>query len=210
VADDRIDPAKTCLLFFDTSKLFVNGPNLNAAERSSAATEVVAKWRRQLDRARELQMMVAYALTGHRPDSKTFFARLADMEMNGVPHPGGPQRQRPSRSTIGTDTVAVIDEIAPRPEDYIFYKPRWDPFHHTAFEVSLRVRGVNTIIVNGGSTEIGISATLYAAQALDFDTIVVSDACTSRHSEVQDALMKVVYPRFGRVRTTDQIIAMMS
>ena len=55
------------------------------------------------------------------------------------------------------------------PNKIVAAKTRWNPFYETAFESSLRLRGVDTIIVNGGSTEIGITATVYAAQSLDFD-----------------------------------------
>jgi nicotinamidase-related amidase len=75
--------------------------------------------------------------------------------------------------------------------------------------VSLRLRGIDTIVVNGGSTEIGIAATAYAAQALDFDLVVVSDGCTSGHADCQALFMTNVFPRMGRVRTTDQVLAML-
>ncbi|MEK7819625.1 MAG: isochorismatase family protein, partial [Pseudomonadota bacterium] len=41
-------------------------------------------------------------------------------------------------------------------------------------ELSLRTRGVDTIILTGGSTEIGVAATAYGAHALDFDIVFVS------------------------------------
>ena len=51
---DRLDPKTTCLLFFDTSNMFVNGPSLDPQARTPAATAAVANWRRQLAKAREL------------------------------------------------------------------------------------------------------------------------------------------------------------
>jgi hypothetical protein len=39
--------------------------------------------------------------------------------------------------------------------------------------------------------------------------IVVSDACgTSHNQRAHDTLMELVFPRMARVRTTDQVIAM--
>ena len=206
---ERLDPKHTCLLFFDTSNVFVNGPTLDPQARSPLVTDAVANWRRQLAKARELKMMVVYGLTAHRPDGENYFARLTDTDMGSVPYPEGSGRQQLGRTIIGRSEITAIEEIPPSPEDYFFWKPRWSPFHQTALELSLRGRGVDTVIVNGGSIEIGIAATVYAAQALDFDVVVVSDGCTSRHQDCQEVFMTKVFPRIGRVRTTAQVLRML-
>jgi nicotinamidase-related amidase len=205
----RLDPGRTCLLFFDTSNLFVNGPSLHPKDRPPAANAAVANWQRQLARARELGMMVAYALTGHRPDQMTAYPRLTDMDTGGNRYPDGPQRQGPSRAVEGSPEMAIVDELAPTAADYVVWKPRWNPFHQTALDLSLRVRGVDTIILNGGSIEVGVAATVYAIQALDYDLVIVSDGCTSRHADCEDVLMQRVFPRIGLIRTTDQVPAML-
>ena len=139
-------------------------------------------------------MMVAYGLTGHRPDQLTAFPRLTDMEIGGTPHPRGPKRQGASRAVEGSPEMAVVQEIAPAPEDYVVWKPRWSPFHQTALDLPLRVRGIDTIVLNGGSTEVGVTSTVYAIQAYDYDLVVVSDGCTSRHQDCQDLLMQRIFP----------------
>ena len=209
MAVDNLDPARTCLLFFDTSKFFVNGPSLKAEDRSPVAAAAVKNWQRLLSTARELGMMVAYASTENRPDGADYFGRLTDTDIRGDPFPEPGTRISIGRHIAGTPDVGVIDEIAPRPEDYFFAKPRWSAFHETTFATCLRLRGADTIVVTGGSTEIGVAATVYAAQALDFDLVVVSDACTSRHSDCHEVLMKSVFPRISRVRTTDQVVTML-
>jgi ureidoacrylate peracid hydrolase len=208
--DGRLDPTRTCLLFFDTSNLYVNGPSLQRADRSPDANAAVRNWQRQLARARELGMPVAYGLTGHRADQMTAFRRLTDMDTGGSLYPDGPRRQGPSRAVAGAPEMAVVDEIAPGPTDYVIWKPRWNPFHQTALDLSLRVRGVNTIILNGGSIEVGVAATVYAIQALDYDLVIVSDGCISRHADCAEILMNRVFPRIGIIRTTDEVLAMLA
>lgn len=209
MATDTLNPNKTCLLFFDTSTLFVNGPSLDPKDRTPEAVVAVGNWQRQLALARQLGMMVAYAHTAYRPDGANYFSRLNDADIGGHPFADGVGRVPMSRAVLGTQAVAVVDEIAPRPEDYMFWKPRWNPFHQTQFEVSLRLQGVDTLVVNGGSTEIGIAATAYAAQALDFDLVVVSDGCVSGNAACQELFMSNVFRRMGRVRTTDQVLALL-
>jgi nicotinamidase-related amidase len=205
---ESLDPRHTCLLFFDTSKLFVNGPTLKAEDRRHDDVVAVANWQRQLALARELNMMIAYAHTAQRADQSNYYPRLLDLDENLQPYPDGMRRPM-SRAVFGTEAVQVIDEIAPRPEDYMIWKERWDPWHQTTFELSLRRRNIDTIIVNGGATEIGIAATAYGAHRLDFDVVFVADGCTSRYADCQEIFMKSVFPRIGRVRTTDQVLAML-
>ncbi len=209
MAIDFLDPQHTCLLFFDTSRLYANGPTLDPKDRTPQAAAAVANWQRQLALARELGMMIAYAHTAYRPDGADYFSRLNDLDIGGRPFPERVGRVPMSRAVINTPAGAVIDEIAPRPEDYMFWKPRWNPFHQTALEVCLRRRGVDTIVVNGGATEIGIAATAHAAQALDFDLVVVSDGCISGNAACHEIFMDNIFRRMGRVRTTDEVLALL-
>jgi nicotinamidase-related amidase len=44
---------------------------------------------------------------------------------------------------------------------------------------------------------------------LDYNLIVVSDACGTSHDQrAHETLMEIVFPRMARVRTTDQVIEM--
>ena len=75
--------------------------------------------------------------------------------------------------------------------------------------LALRTRGIDTVIVSGGSTDVGVASTLYSGRDLDYNMIVVSDACGTSHDQrAHDTLMQLVFPRMSRVRTTDQVIEM--
>ena len=73
----------------------------------------------------------------------------------------------------------------------------------------MRARGVDTVILTGGSTEIGISSTAYAARDLDYNLVIVTDARTSAKHEVHTQLMREVFPRLARVRATAQVLEML-
>jgi nicotinamidase-related amidase len=103
----------------------------------------------------------------------------------------------------------IIDEIKPQPGDYVIPKHRWSAFHQTHLELSLRTRGVNTIVLCGGAIDVGIVSTAYQARDLDFNLVIVRDACTGR-PEVFDVCMDQMFPRMARVRTTQQVIQMMN
>ena len=60
-----------------------------------------------------------------------------------------------------------------------------------------------------GSTTSAVRATAYGAMRLDFDVVFVSDGCYTGDPEIQEVLMGEVFPRMGRVRTTDQVLTML-
>jgi nicotinamidase-related amidase len=166
----------------------------------------VKNWQRQLARARQLRMMVAYAHTAQRADRANYFPRLID---DFRPIRPGDERRQMSRAVLGTAEVAPIDEIAPAFDEYMFWKDHWDPWQDTGLELAMRRRGVNTVIVNGGATEIGIIATAFGAHRLDHDIVFVIDGCTSGNPVAFDMLMKTLFPNIGLIRTTDQVLAML-
>ena len=187
---ERLTPARTCLLLFD----FLVG---HAAKDPQRYAPVLANTAKLLAAARATGAMVAYARADHRADGGTTARPL---------HDSGP---RPPLITSGTPEAAIVPELAPRSDEYLVPKHRWSAFHGTYLELALRARGVDTVILTGGSTEIGISSTAYAARDLDYNLVIVTDACTSAKHEVHAQLMREVFPRLARVRTTAQVLEML-
>ena len=72
----------------------------------------------------------------------------------------------------------------------------------------LRARGADTIVLAGGSTDVGIASTAFAARDLDYNLVIVSDACTSPERDNHEQMMARVFPRMARVRTTAQVMTM--
>jgi nicotinamidase-related amidase len=203
---DSLNPQTTCLLFFDCSKIFVDGPSLRPEDRTPMVQVAVKNWERQLNLARQLRMMVVYANTAQRADQSNYFPRLIDRFQ---PARLGDERRPMSRAVLGSPEVAVIEEIVPALDDYMFWKDHWDPWQDTGFELAMRRRKVNTVIANGGSTEVGIVATAFGAHRLSHDIVFVSDGCTSNNPAAHEMLMNSRFPRMGMVRTTDQVLAML-
>jgi len=187
---ERLDPKRTCLLLFD----FLVG---HAGKDPQRYAPVLANAAKLLAAARATGAMVAYARADHRPDGGTTARTL---------HDSGP---RPPLITSGTPEAEIVPELASRPGDYMVPKHRWSAFHGTYLDLALRARGVDTIVLCGGSTEIGISSTAYAARDLDYNLVIVSDACTTAKQEVHAQLMREVFPRLSRIRTTIQVLEML-
>ena len=187
---ERLDPKRTCLLLFD----FLVG---HVGKDPQRYAPVLANAAQLLSAARAAGAMVAYARADHRADGGTTARTL---------HDSGP---RPPLITSGTPEAQIVPELASRSGDYMVPKQRWSAFHGTYLDLALRARQVDTIVLTGGSTEIGISSTAYAARDLDYNLLIVSDACTTAKHDVQTQLMREVFPRLARVRTTMHVLEML-
>jgi nicotinamidase-related amidase len=112
--------------------------------------------------------------------------------------------------TAGTPQARIIAELAPRPEEYLVPKHRWSAFHGTYLDLALRTRGADTIVLCGGSTDVGIASTAFAARDLDYDLVIAADACTSPEQDNHTQFMRRIFPRLARVLTTAQIVALLA
>jgi nicotinamidase-related amidase len=187
---ERLDAGRTCLLLFDLLVGHVN------RDRERYAP-VIANAARLLAAARAARAMVAYARADHRADRATSARTIRDSD------------NRPPLITGSTPEAEIVPELAPRADEYLVPKHRWSAFHGTYLDTALRTRGADTIILCGGSTEVGIASTAYAARDLDYNLVIASDACTSPKHDVHAQFMREVFPRLARVRTTAQVLAML-
>jgi nicotinamidase-related amidase len=153
-------------------------------------------------------MPIFYALANHRSDGESRSMTITDTDMRLRPWPKGECNPAIHGATEGSWEQEVIEEIAPRPQDYVIPKYRWSTFHGTYFDLALRSRGLDTIIISGGAVDVGVASTVYSARDHDYNVIVVRDACSNSYEDSMAAFMNTVFPRMARVRTTDQVIGM--
>ena len=200
---ERLDAGRSALLIFDLLEGHVNRDD---ASRERFAP-VIANAALVLEAARTAGCMVAYAKADHRADRATSARTLRDSDNRLKPlAPGAPDGPL---LTGGTAETEVVRELAPRPEDFIVPKHRWSAFHGTYLDLALRARKVDTIVLAGASTDVGIASTAFAARDLDYNLVIVSDACSSPERDNHDQLMRRVFPRMARVRTARQVVAML-
>jgi len=203
---ERLEPSSTALLFFD----MLNGH----VKKDDAATKartapVIAAAVRLLEAARRSGLVVMYAAAHHRPDNATSAHLVTDTDNRLRPVPAGHPRELKPVVAAGTWEAQVIDELKPQPRDYMIPKFRWSAFHQTYLDLALRSRDIDTLVISGGSTDVGVASTAYAARDLDYNLVVASDACTSPEEDNHAQFMQRVFPRMARVRTVDQIVRML-
>lgn len=202
---DRLEASRTALLFFD----MLNGH----IKKDDPATQaryapVVANAVRVLNAARRANLMVAYAAASHRADNATSAALATDTDNRLRPVAPGARKIKPVVAA-GSWEAQVIDELKPQPQDYMVPKYRWNAFYQTYLDLALRNRNINTIIICGGSTDVGVASTAYCARDMDYNLVIVSDACSSPEQDNHDQFMRRIFPRMARVRTTAQVVHML-
>jgi nicotinamidase-related amidase len=200
----HLDNKKTALLFFDMLNVYF--PD----EKRQALKSVVDNAVRLKNAAREHGILIYYAMANHRPDGESRYMAITDTDMRLRPWPNDDCNPTVHGAIEGSWEQKVIDEIAPQPQDYIIPKYRWSTFHQTYFDLALRSRGIDTIIISGGAVDVGVASTVYSARDHDYNLIIVRDACSNSHEDYLKAFMNTVFPRMARVRTTDQILEMIS
>jgi nicotinamidase-related amidase len=118
----------------------------------------------------------------------------------------------PMRDPNAPPPPAAASELAPdagfQAGDLLITKRHWGAFAGTELEHTLRQRGVDTVVLGGISTNIGVESTARQGVGLGFAFVIVEDACTTNMgAEAQRFAFEKIFPRLGRVRKTDEVIA---
>ena len=208
MSTNQLEPTRTAMLFFDCLKGYLH-PEDEAARRAIEASGVIPAMVRMAEACRARNVPIFFTQVDHRLDLGDIAPLIADLDSYGQ-RPAGSAVLRSTFATPGTWKNEIIDELGPLPQDYVIRKQRWSAFFETNFWLHLRRRGVDTILFAGGNTEIGVASTAYAARDRDFNTVFLSDACRSRRDGLSDFFMERVFPIFGRVRSVDEAIQMLS
>jgi nicotinamidase-related amidase len=196
-------------MFFDCSRGFLR-PEDQTKRAVIDATGVIPAMQRIERACRAAGIVIFYTKVDHRADHRDIAPIVADLgkdDMRGGPYlmewtddPPGPWTPNPA----GSPVIEVMDEIAPQPGDYVILKQRWSAFFETNFFLHLRRNGIETLMLAGGRTEIGIASTAYAARDHDLNIVILRDACLSPgREEISAFLLEHVFPIFARVMTSE-------
>ncbi|WP_134498190.1 cysteine hydrolase family protein [Microvirga pakistanensis] len=108
------------------------------------------------------------------------------------------------------ETTAIIDELAPRPDDLIVDKIYFSAFHLTDLGQRLRAMSVSSLVITGTVTEMCVEDTARHAVHFGFPTAVVSDAVSSNDDMGHAAALSAFDRNFGWVLTTEQVAGMVA
>ncbi len=148
-----------------------------------------------LDAARKASVSIIHVGLGFRPG-------YPEITSN---HPIFERVRQGDLFLLGSESSSFHNTLSPLEGEIIVIKHRVSAFSGNDLEMILRSQGIKTLIFFGISTSGIVLSTLRQASDLDFQCVVVKDACFDSDDEVHRVLTEKVFPRQARVVTTERI-----
>ena len=188
--DLTIEPSKTALVVVDLQRGIVAMP---CGPRSSA--EVVSRAAQMATAMRTAGGAVVLTRVTPSLDGKDGLRPLTD-----APTSAGAGSPPP-------DWAEIVPEMGVQPGDMIITKRQWEAFYGTELDLQLRRRGIDTIVLCGIATSIGVESTARDAFERGYNQVFVEDAMAAREADEHLHTARTLFPRIGRVRSTDDVLA---
>jgi nicotinamidase-related amidase len=186
----KLEPARTALVVIDLQRGIVAMPT---GPRSSV--EVVARAAQMAKALRAAGGTVVLVRVTSSPDDKDGLRPITDAPVQA----GG--RSRPP------DWAEIVPELKPEINDIVITKRQWGAFYGTELDLQLRRRGIETIILCGISTIMGVESTARDAFERGYSQVFVEDAMAAREAAEHAHTVATLFPRIGRVRSTEEVLA---
>ena len=180
----RVDPAKTAVIVVDMQNDFVReGGSLVVPD----AEGTVPKIQGLLDLARESGMKVVFTQDTH-----------AD---------GDPEWEIwPEHVREGSWGWEIVEELAPREDELVIRKVRYDAFYGTHLDHYLRVWGADTLIICGTVANICVHYTAASAALRWFEVVIPRDATSALDPfDLEASLRQTSFLFAGKITESESI-----
>jgi nicotinamidase-related amidase len=189
-SDLKLDAHHTAIVVIDLQKGIVGMPGGSPHTKP----DVVANCARPLTAARTAGVQPILVHVCGAPDSADRLHTPTDQTWKMA----GP---------LPPDWSELIPELNRQPGDVVILKRQWGAFYGTDLDLQLRRRNLSSIILCGISTEAGVESTARDAYERGYELVFAEDAMTSSSAESHTNSVERIFPRLGRVRSTEQILA---
>lgn len=192
---DLVVPGKSALIVVDVQNDFCH-PEGACARRGndvSAVEGMVVQLQRLIQGAREHQVPIIFIQTFHEQatDSAAWVKRSGGTSGNVC--------------RVGT-WGAEFYEVKPQPGDIIVNKHRYSAFIHTRLDSVLRTLKTENLIMTGISTNVCVESTARHGYMLDYNIVMVDDACAAFSRKAHEMTLENIAAFFGSVAKVDDIL----
>lgn len=156
-----------------------------------AAPDVLARMARLASAFRAAGSPVVLVRVAFAADGGDLLKQPRDVVFPGAREPGWDQ---------------LAPELGTGPADILITKHQWGAFYGTELDLQLRRRGVRTIVIGGISTNFGVESTARDAFERGYALVFVEDAMSGPSREAHSFTCQTIFPRLGRVRTTQAVL----
>jgi len=199
-ASDRIDSSRAVLIVYDACRRALTPAD---PARRTAMRPVLDAWVALIGACRARAMPIIYTTPVSRADGADVVLLPTDLSVQtGVPSL--------TNCIEGTPEAGFPEEIAPRPEDYVYLKRRPSAFYGTGVAELLRLLRRTALVIGGGATNRGVETSVREAFSMDLDTVVVRECCWGGDAAAHAYSLGTSMKMYARVRTLEQTLAMLA
>jgi nicotinamidase-related amidase len=176
----RIDPTRTALVVVDMQNDFVSDGGSLQVRDAESTIPVIATL---LELSRAYGMRVVFTQDTHRD--------------------GDPEwRIWPEHAREGSWGWQIVDPLAPRGDETVIQKVRYDGFYGTPLDHLLRLWGVTTLVICGTVANICVHYTAASAALRWYDVIIPRDAVSALDRfDLESSLRQTAFLFSGRITT---------
>jgi nicotinamidase-related amidase len=177
--------SKTALIIVDMQKDFVYS---NGKLYVPGSEKIIAPLRTLLNRCREKGLTIVFTQDWHPEDAVEF-------------------RIWPKHCIAGTQGAEIIDELKPKPGEFIVKKETYDAFFNTNLESILNRAGVENVIVTGVVANICVLHTAGSAALRGFKVVLPVDCIAALNDFDLKLTMRQVSFLYKGVITSSELIS---
>jgi nicotinamidase-related amidase len=197
---ETLDPSRAALIVYDACRRALTPAD---PARRAAMRPVLEAWVRLLAACRARSLPIIYTTPVSRADGADVVLLPTDLSVQtGVPSL--------TNCVEGTPEAGFPDEIAPRPEDYVYLKRRPSAFYGTGVAELLRALRRTVLLIGGGATNRGVETSVREAFSMDLDTVVVRECCWSGDAAAHAYSLDTSLRMYSRVRTLEQTLTLLA
>lgn len=200
-AYDVIDPARTALVVVDMQNYFMS-PDYQGVPMAREIVPNVNRLAAALRAAGGHVVWIKTATNGTRESWSVYHEHLMSPKFRDW---------RYATMDLGHEGHALWPTLDVKPEDAQIVKTRFSAFIQgsSGIEAHLRLRGIDTLLIAGTTTNVCCESTARDAMMLNFKVVMVHDALAAYTDAEHNATLATFYMIFGDVQTIDETISSM-
>lgn len=183
----QIVPSKTALVLVDLQNF-----TIALDTRPNSGSQVLEQAAAVAEASRRAGVLVVLVRVESGPDGALALTPSLDGE--------------PQQWTLPEGAHDFPDRLRPGDRDVVVTKYGWGGFYGTDLDLQLRRRGIDTLLVGGLVTNIGVDTTMRQAHERGYDQIVMSDLCGAFTQADHDYSLQSIFPRIARIRTVAEVV----
>lgn len=189
-----VDPKRTALLVWDMEHAI--GPN------AFNYKEILPKLKDLSTLARQAGVPVFYSVQTGFDLAKEEAGVWVRVRMKRAKAADPSELLKEREDPKGTE---IVDELKPQSQDIVFRKRRPDGFVGTDFDMMLRSKKIECILIGGVATEGGVEGTARTGRNLGYDMVILKDCVGSRNRELHDMALRLMEQTHFDMATANEV-----